>query len=72
MINAKNGRKGPLTPGMRPVDEGTRIDITKVIADFQSSDDTGASNEPKYFQHVQETGKFSLFIVIDRFTSFDK
>ena len=34
-------KRGRMTPGARPVSEGTRIDIAKVIADFQASDNQG-------------------------------
>lgn len=32
---------GRLGPGSRPVDEGTRIDISKILSDFQASDEQG-------------------------------
>lgn len=35
----KNGR---MSAGARPVSEGTRIDIAKLIAEFRSSDNEGA------------------------------
>ena len=34
-------KRGRMTPGARPVSEGTRIDIAKVIAEFQASDNQG-------------------------------
>lgn len=36
------GREGGrIAPGSRPVDEGTRIDISKILSDFQASDEQG-------------------------------
>lgn len=36
------GREGGrIAPGARPVDEGTRIDISKILSDFQASDEQG-------------------------------
>ena len=32
---------GRIAPGSRPVDESTRIDISKVLSDFQVSEEQG-------------------------------
>jgi len=41
MQNNRRGRGGRIAPGMRPVDETTRIDIGKIISDFQAGNDEG-------------------------------
>ena len=43
MQNNRRGRGGRIAPGMRPVDETTRIDIAKLISDFQAGNEDGAS-----------------------------
>lgn len=53
------GGRGRLAPGMRPVDESTRIDIATTLADFQASDATeyafppGLSNHDRAVVHAE-------------------
>jgi len=55
----RRGRGGRLAPGMRPVDESTRIDIASALADFQASDETeltfppGLSNHDRAVVHAE-------------------
>ena len=53
------GRGGRITPGMRPVDEATRIDISAALAEFQASEATdypfppGLSNHDRAVVHAE-------------------
>jgi HrpA-like RNA helicase len=55
----RGGRGGRFAPGMRPVDESTRIDIASALADFQASDETeltfppGLSNHDRAVVHAE-------------------
>ena len=55
----RGGRGGRLAPGMRPVDEATRIDIAQTLLDFQLSDareytfPPGLSNHDRAVVHAE-------------------
>lgn len=56
-----NNKRGRMSAGVRPVSEGKRIDIAKLIADFQVSEDQGTINS-SWAENVCEINLFKSLV----------